>query len=119
MIDNLPSINDEEDEEFLENEIYTEKHVGRRLEKNGFRNKIYQGCEMVQRLYWWNYELRLRTYPISMIEQVSRTRRQKVFIVEIFIFFFQSFLSDPGVPGVRSMGPVLCNKLTFLTSVEI
>ena len=23
-----------------------------------------------------------------------------------------SFLSDPGVPGVRSMGPVLCHSLT-------
>ena len=23
-----------------------------------------------------------------------------------------NFLSDPGVPGVRSMGPVLCHKLT-------
>ena len=26
---------------------------------------------------------------------------------------FLPFLSDPGVPGVRSMGPLLCNKLTL------
>ena len=32
-------------------------------------------------------------------------------------FFFKFcllFLSDPGVPGVRSMGPVVCNKLSDL-----
>ena len=29
------------------------------------------------------------------------------------------FLSDPGVPGVRSMGPVLSNKLTELPFADL
>ena len=28
--------------------------------------------------------------------------------------FFESCLSDPGVPGVRSMGPVVSHKLSYL-----
>ena len=34
-------------------------------------------------LYWWDCELRLRTYPISRNEQM-RMRKPKVFIMEIF-----------------------------------
>ena len=45
---------------------------------------------------------------MSQWSQVSRI----ALLVIIVIFSVLSFLSDPGVPGVRSMGPVLCHKLT-------
>ena len=39
--------------------------------------------------------LRLRTYLISMIEQMRRRRRPKVFIMEIFLSFFQGWALLP------------------------
>ena len=52
------------------------------------QNHSYCLCQTVERIYWWDCELRLRTYPISMIEQM-RMRRPNVFIMEKFAFFFK------------------------------
>ena len=37
------------------------------------------------------------------------------FLLQFLTNPFHIFLLDPGIPGVRSMGPGLCHSLTMLT----
>ena len=48
------------------------------------------------------------------VYETGRGSIQKVKIMRDFLFsgFFSRFLSDPGIPGVRSMGLLLSNKQT-------
>ena len=51
-----------------------------------------------------------RHFPVAIFQLRSNNHRDWIFLQ----FVLGRFLSDPGVPGVRSMGPVVSHSLTFL-----
>ena len=56
----------------------------------------------------------------SMSTEQNRMGSRSIHIGLILMFFLKNhFLSDPGVPGVRSMGPVVSHKQTLRACADL